>query len=632
MQSEQPQTATYRRRRPGLTARLVAGAVGTILCLVLVLVLIVLTLSETQDATNREEQASTSASLAQDVETQVLNLESGSRGYILAHSGAFLAPWREGRLSLPAAGARLYAADPGPEVAAINAAWRRYLTSWAVPIVALAAKSPDEARRRMATGAGSTEVDHIRTLVDGYVTGQLLSAEQYKREVKRDERRGVLAAGGGIALIGVLLAALVGYMLQAAIVPVRRIVAATKRVAAGDFDVQVSEGGLGEIGELGHAFNEMATSLAQQQSSLARQNVDLARLANVLRAVLDSTVDGILLTDDEGNVQLANRPLIQMTRELGMAFEGTATDRLLSVARRMKEPEAYIAAMEHLRENPEESTFNEFEEAETGRVYQGWTSAVRDDGGNSLGRIWTMREVTQERELDRLKDEFVATVSHELRTPLTSMMGFLQMIREGEAGELTPEQDQFLAIVYRSSERLQRLVGDLLFVARLDASGIQLQLSDVRVDEVMTEAVEAAAATARRRELDLRTEIHEVPAIRADRERLLQLVGNLVSNAIKFTPEGGTVTARVHRQDGDLVIEVEDTGIGIPQAEQDRLFQRFFRSSTATAQAIPGTGLGLVISKAIAEAHGGTISVRSDAGAGTSFRVALPIERQEEGE
>ncbi len=127
-----------------------------------------------------------------------------------------------------------------------------------------------------------------------------------------------------------------------------------------------------------------------------------------------------------------------------------------------------------------------------------------DDRGGFLGRIWTLRDVTQERELDRLKDDFVATVSHELRTPLTSMMGFLEMIREGEAGELTDEQQRFLAIVYRSSERLQRLVGDLLFVARLDANGLQLQFGDVELDEIVRDAVESSGALARSREVSTR--------------------------------------------------------------------------------------------------------------------------------
>jgi signal transduction histidine kinase len=171
-------------------------------------------------------------------------------------------------------------------------------------------------------------------------------------------------------------------------------------------------------------------------------------------------------------------------------------------------------------------------------------------------------------------------------------------------------------------------VGDLLFVARLDANGLQLRFADVVVQDVVRECAESAGALARARKIDLRTELHDLPPVWGDRERLAQLVSNLISNAIKFTPGGGTVTARVYAGEG-AVIQVEDTGIGIPKAEQDRLFQRFFRSSTATEQAIPGTGLGLVISRAIAEAHGGSIDVQSDAGAGTCFTVRLPFDTEE---
>jgi hypothetical protein len=169
-------------------------------------------------------------------------------------------------------------------------------------------------------------------------------------------------------------------------------------------------------------------------------------------------------------------------------------------------------------------------------------------------------------------------------------------------------------------------VGDLLFVARLDASGLQLHFGRVQVDAIVAEAVESLAALARARSIDLRADLDSVPVIHGDRERLAQLVGNLLSNALKFTPGGGKVVARAFSVDGAAVIEVQDTGIGIPVAEQERLFQRFFRSSTATAQAIPGTGLGLVITKAIAEAHGGTVTVTSKPHEGTCFRVELPVD------
>jgi len=345
----------------------------------------------------------------------------------------------------------------------------------------------------------------------------------------------------------------------------------------------------------------------------------------MLRAVLDSTIDGIALTDLEGNIQLSNRQLVRFAEELGIVREGTAFDRLLSIRDKVLDRERFVATMDRLRAEPEQSSMDEFELLDH-RVLIGFTSPVTDDDGRVVARLWTLREVTRERELERLKDEFVATVSHELRTPLTSMRGFLEMLREGEGGSLTAEQERFLAIIQRSTERLQRLVGDLLFVARLDARGLQLELGRVRLDEVVSECVESNGAVARMRSIDLRHESHGEIEIGGDPERISQLTGNLVSNALKFTSEGGRVTARTFVEANVAVLEVEDTGIGIPADDQDRLFERFFRSATATAQAIPGTGLGLVIAKAIAEAHGGTISVRSKPGRGSCFRVKLPLE------
>ena len=607
--------------RFGLATRiLLAGAVivGVLIASFLVMIS---SFRATAKATDAQEAARRSATTAQQIEKYVLDLETGSRGYIITGEPSFLQPWTEARRELPIASARLLADDSSNSAMAIDAAWRYYLSTWSIPLVKLARSDPAAARNRLTQQRAKDTFDNIRHLIDPYVSARLREALYQQSRVDQAERRGRLTVGASIGVTALLFVLLVAFTMRSAIVPVRRLADAADQIAEGDLGVTVPERGAGEIGLLARAFNEMSHSLAQQREVLGEQNA-------VLRAVLDSTVDGILLSDTEGNVQLANRPIVEMTSELGMSFEGTVVDRLLSVAPRMKDPAEFRAAMEYLGSNPDESTFNEFEDAESGRVYQGWTSVVRDDGGTVLGRIWTMRDVTRQRELDRLKDDFVATVSHELRTPLTSMMGFLQMIREGEAGELTPEQDRFLSIVYRSSERLQRLVGDLLFVARLDASGIQLQTQDVRVDEVMDEAVESVSATARTRELELVQEIDAVPPIQGDRERLAQLLGNLLSNAVKFTPAGGTITARTFSVDGHVVAEIQDTGIGIPDAEQERLFQRFFRSSTATAQAIPGTGLGLVISKAIAESHGGTIGVRSRPGEGTCFRVELPIEKE----
>ncbi len=229
------------------------------------------------------------------------------------------------------------------------------------------------------------------------------------------------------------------------------------------------------------------------------------------------------------------------------------------------------------------------------------------------------------RELDKLKDEFVSLVSHELRTPLTSIRGYLELLME-EGGELTPEQLRFLKVVDRNSQRLLELVGDLLFLAQVDAGKFALEREEVDLAEVVHESVEACRPLAESKKIALVEQVGDVPTLVGDRARLAQVLDNLVSNALKFTPEGGRVAVTLEADDAHAIVEVADTGIGIADAEQARLFERFFRSSTATANAIPGSGLGLTITKAIVERHGGAITVESAERKGTTVRIDLPLE------
>jgi PAS domain S-box-containing protein len=230
------------------------------------------------------------------------------------------------------------------------------------------------------------------------------------------------------------------------------------------------------------------------------------------------------------------------------------------------------------------------------------------------------------RELDRLKDEFISLVSHELRTPLTSIRGYLELLLDGGAGELTADQSRFLAVVDRNSKRLMHLVGDLLFLAQVEAGKLALELTEVELEEVVAESVEAAKPIADEKGIMLRVSLEHVPSMVGDRSRLAQVLDNLVSNALKFTSQG-SVDVRVAAEGDDAVIEVADTGMGIAAAEQEHLFDRFFRSSEATERAIPGTGLGLTIVKAIVERHEGSIEVESAKGEGTTMRVRLPVRK-----
>jgi signal transduction histidine kinase len=224
-------------------------------------------------------------------------------------------------------------------------------------------------------------------------------------------------------------------------------------------------------------------------------------------------------------------------------------------------------------------------------------------------------------ELDRLKDEFVSSVTHELRTPLTSISGYVELLMEDESNA---ERRGYLTIVDRNAERLLGLVSDLLFSARLQEGRLELAREDVDLKRLVLHAVESARPRAEQAGVELTTRIADVPIVSGEAVRIAQLLDNLISNAIKFTPSGGSVSVCLDLHEGLVQVEVSDTGIGIPESERERLFERFFRSQTVLERQIQGTGLGLFISKAIAEAHGGRIGVRSTEGEGTTFLVELP--------
>jgi signal transduction histidine kinase len=263
--------------------------------------------------------------------------------------------------------------------------------------------------------------------------------------------------------------------------------------------------------------------------------------------------------------------------------------------------------------------------AQAGRLEQSLAVAQEAQAEAERARRTLTDQNKRLRELDRLKDEFLSLVSHELRTPLTSIRGYLDLVLDEEAGELNAEQQRFLRAVERNSGRLLRLVGDLLFVAQADAGRLTLERAKVDVSALAADCVEGARPVADQKSIVLELATTPVPALVGDRGRLAQVLDNLVSNSLKFTPEGGRVEVRTGASNGRVVLEVEDSGIGIPAAEQPRLFERFFRAASATEQAIPGTGLGLAIVKAIVEAHGGDITVESQPHEGTTFRIELPL-------
>ena len=299
---------------------------------------------------------------------------------------------------------------------------------------------------------------------------------------------------------------------------------------------------------------------------------------------------------------------------------------------------------------------------EPGRAQRDWTlvcadgsrfvativvSPSTDATGVQVGYVGTMTDVSQERqtnallisavareqeavarlhELEQAKSDFVATVSHELRTPMTSIAGYTELLRDGVGGSLTPRQIELVDAVGRNGSRLIALADDLLTLSGYESEPLGLATADLDLCVIVASAQETLAPLVLKSRLDVTYSSSERPVVvRGDADHLERVVFNLVSNAIKFTEPGGVVTCRLVIDGDDAVVEVRDTGIGIPLDEQDGLFTKFFRSSSARSRAIQGTGLGLAIVASVVREHGGTISVVSDPQTGSSFVVRLPL-------
>ncbi|MBM7507123.1 PAS domain S-box-containing protein [Nocardioides salarius] len=308
-------------------------------------------------------------------------------------------------------------------------------------------------------------------------------------------------------------------------------------------------------------------------------------------------------------------------RELGVA------DDFASVSARMLEPDMAGADMGFVRKDGTE------------RMHSMTLGRITDEAGRVLGYVSTSEDVTDRvaaedalrealarmQEVDAVKDAFVSSVSHELRTPITSIQGYLELLGDGSFGDLSEQQRSAVAKVAANSERLLTLIDDLLTLSRVQESGLGLERKVLDLGDVVRAGCGVVSPGGERAGVPIAVEVPGVPVpFLGDRDMLERVVINLVGNAVKFTPRGGRVEVVLRRNEQGSTITVVDTGIGIPRAEQERLFTRFFRSSLAQAQAIPGSGLGLSIAHSVVTQHGGTLRAESEPGAGTTFVLELP--------
>jgi signal transduction histidine kinase len=337
--------------------------------------------------------------------------------------------------------------------------------------------------------------------------------------------------------------------------------------------------------------------------------------ASLVRAVLDATPDAIAVTDPGGVTVLENPPM------------GVVRAALVESARA---PGGGFRTDVHAdTEDPEQEIRDELELLGSRRVFARYIGPVRGSSGMLIGRLVVLREITAQREAERVKDEFFALVSHELRTPLTAIIGYVELVLDDDEEALDISHRRHLEIVQRNARRLLRLVGDLLFVAQVEAGHLALELGRVDLADIAAQSVQTFRRRADGRSISLHADLQPVPEVAGDRDRLGQAIDNLIANALKFTPEGGSVEVRVRANDGHVLVEVADTGPGVPAEEQTHVFERFFRAEHAVVGAFEGIGLGLAIVRAIADGHSGEIDVRSEPGAGATFTLTLPVAARE---
>jgi two-component system phosphate regulon sensor histidine kinase PhoR len=390
---------------------------------------------------------------------------------------------------------------------------------------------------------------------------------------------------------------------------VERLKDFSRRVAEGDFRPLPREGSGDAIEALGISLNRTAARLDRTIQTLTEER-------NLSSAILGSMVEGVAVVNGSERLVFANPGFAEI---LSLDVPPTSGSALVEVVR---QTELLEAVRQVLHGEPRVQS-----EIVTGTLRQHHfaitVAAVR--AGDTTGAVVVLHDITELRRLERVRRDFVANVSHEFRTPLTAIQGFAETLLAGAIDD-PQNRTRFLEIILEHSRRLARLTEDLLMLSKMDAERLELEIRRLSVSQL----IESCLETAQRRaaEKDLRISVNtpqRLPDIAGDRRRLAEVLQNLLDNAIQYTLPGGQIMLSAEAGEEEVVLTVSDTGIGIPQADQPRIFERFYRVDVARSREAGGTGLGLAIAKHLVEVHGGRLWVDSEVGQGSQFHFSVPL-------
>ena len=409
-------------------------------------------------------------------------------------------------------------------------------------------------------------------------------------------------------IFGIVISVLLSFLLSKTLItPIERLTEGAEEVAAGDFSHKIEVDSRDEIGVLTSTFNDMALQL-----KTTIQEVENER--NKLGTLFLHMTDGVVAFGREGDIIQSNPAAEEMLgRSLPIGgevgYEALFGD--IAPLTQALEPGSpgYLAASRESR----------------GRSFELLLAPF--DRDHQAGVLVVIHDVTERNKAEEQRKEFVANVSHELRTPLTNIHSYAETLVDS-GGELPAETEEgFLKVILSESERMAHIVQDLLTLSRFDSGRSELNLATFSFAEAIESMVKANLLEARRHGHTLTAALEpELPQITADRERITQVMMNVVSNAIKYTPEGGTIAVTAGKAGDWVWLEVADNGIGVPEGDRDRIFERFYRVDKARSRESGGTGLGLSIAKEIVDQHGGEIKAVDKPGPGLTIRVELPVE------
>jgi two-component system, OmpR family, sensor histidine kinase VicK len=423
----------------------------------------------------------------------------------------------------------------------------------------------------------------------------------------------IFVAGTGIALFVTII---VGFLLAHAITqPIKDMRKQALALSRGNYSRKVRVYGNDEIGQLAHTFNNLTRKLQEAQSTTESERRKLS-------SVLSYMTDGVIATDRKGRVILIN--------DQGAKMLGVSRETILSTS---------IVSLLDL-EN--EYTFDELI-SETGNVLLDYStdynpyilranfSVIQRETGFVNGLIAVLHDVTEQEKIEMERREFVANVSHELRTPLTTMRSYIEALSDG-AWKDVDIAPNFLNVAQNETERMIRLVNDLLKLSKMDSKDYRLSKEWVDLVVFYNRIIDRFELT-KDQKLSFERKLPDKPLlVEIDPDKLTQVIDNIISNAIKYSPEGGKVTFKIKEQDDEVVLSISDQGVGIPKGNVEKIFGRFYRVDKARTRKLGGTGLGLAIAKEMVEAHEGRIWARSIEGKGTTIFFSLPYVKYEEDE